>query len=63
LKWIHEYAAGATGLLGDNDNYTMKVEVDNLIFLLSNLRDSKEKNRGTTKDCVALAQKVLKIWR
>jgi hypothetical protein len=61
LKGLRELAAGATGVLTNNDSgYTMKVETH---YMVEKLSKCKENHKLTTKDLVKLGQQVLKIWQ
>ncbi|KAF2825242.1 hypothetical protein CC86DRAFT_407464 [Ophiobolus disseminans] len=63
LTAIKQAARGTTGFLpSDGDCGVMKTQVEQLVFLLSNLRNRTEKNRASTKLLVELAKKVEKLW-
>jgi hypothetical protein len=62
LNGMENLAAGATGFLADGDNPGMKKEIGSLLYLINNLREGQTKKAKTTRDLVALAQRVVKFW-
>lgn len=63
LQMLDDPAQGATGLLpGDGECGKMLTEVDNMIYLLTNLRSRREKERATTKPLLALGKKIKTLW-